>query len=179
MTDLLALPAFADSDAVHVVIESPRGSTSKFKYDAARGIMTLSRPLTLGLTYPFDWGFVPSTCAPDGDPLDAFVMWDGVSYPGVVLTCRPIGVLRVDQADQKSGGRERNDRIAVLPVKATRWESIESVFDTSERTRAELERFFQEVSAFEGKDLKLLGWGDAKDAVALVRASQSRVMATR
>ena len=77
MTDLVKLPAFSDKTTCHVVIESPRGSTVKFKYDPEHRVMSLSRPLTAGLAYPYDWGFVPSTRASDGDPLDAFVMWDG------------------------------------------------------------------------------------------------------
>ena len=83
----------------------------KLKYDPKHGVITLSRPLTSGLSYPYDWGFVPSTHAPDGDPLDAIVMWDGVSYPGVVLPCRALGVLCVEQTDPRSRRRERNDRL--------------------------------------------------------------------
>jgi len=172
MTDLLTLPAFADDHAVNLVVESPRGSTSKLKYDPAHRVMTLSRPLVLGLRYPYDWGFVPSTRGPDGDPLDAFVMWEGSTYPGVVLACRPIGVLYVEQTSSDTRARERNDRLAVLPVHAPRMDGLKSVFDFHERVRAELERFFLEAVAFQGKDLKLLGWGGPGDAVSLVRASQ-------
>ena len=66
MTNLLKLPAFDDEDAVHVVVESPRGSSLKFKYNPDRRVMMLSRPLPQGLAYPHDWGFIPSTRAPDG-----------------------------------------------------------------------------------------------------------------
>src|SRR5262245_41761920 len=106
MTDLLALPAFRDAEVCHIVIESPRGSSVKFKYDTKLHVMGLSRPLAAGLVYPYDWGFVLSTKAPDGDPLDAFVMWDGVSYPGVMLPCRPIGVLRIEQTNAETRERE-------------------------------------------------------------------------
>jgi inorganic pyrophosphatase len=172
VTDLLALPTYAATDAFHVVIESPRGSTSKFKYDPARKVMTLSRPLTNGLSYPYDWGFVPSTRAADGDPLDAIVMWDGTSYPGVVIPCRPIGVLRVEQTNPTARTRERNDRLAALPTKAPRWDSVRSVSDLGERIRQEIEQFFLTAVAFEGKELAILGWGDPGDAMALVRASR-------
>jgi len=134
--------------------------------------MMLSRPLPLGLAYPYDWGFVPSTRAADGDPLDAFVLWDGASYPGIVLPCRPIGVLRAEQTNPTTHGRERNDRVAVLPVKAPRWDPVRSVFDLSERTRLELERFFLGVVAFERKDLKLAGWAGPAEAMDLVRTSE-------
>ena len=171
MTDLLSLDAFVDEESIHVVIESPRGSTAKFKYDAAAGVMTLSRPLVSGLAYPHDWGFVPSTRAPDGDPLDCLVMWDGTSYPGIVLTCRSIGLLRVEQTNLTSHARERNDRIVALPIKAPHSEPIRTVFDVDERIRQELEQFFLSAVAFEGKDLKILGWAGPTDAMALLRSS--------
>ena len=151
-------------------MESPRGATSKFKYDAALDAIVFSRPLPSGLMYPHDWGFVPSTRASDGDPVDAMIVWDGVCYPGVVVACRPLGLLKVEQTSL-TGARERNDRLAVLPVKAPRQEDVRTVFDLSERTRMELERFFVAATAFEGKDLKLLGWGDVDDAREFIRAS--------
>ena len=171
MTDLLALPAFADDRSLNVVVESPRGSNVKFKYDLEQGVMTLSRPLATGLTFPYDWGFIPSTCAPDGDPVDAIVLWERSSYPGIVLPCRPIGVLRAEQANAASGNRERNDRVFVVPVKDPHSDGIQTVFDLSERLRAELEQFFFAAVRFEKKDLKLLGWAGPKDAVELVEAS--------
>ena len=178
MTDLASLETFADEKSIHVVIESPRGSTSKFKYDAARGVMTLSRPLVGGLTYPYDWGFVPSTRAPDGDPLDCLVMWDVTSYPGIVLTCRSIGLLRVEQTNLESRARERNDRLVALPTQAPRWESIQTVFDVDERIRQELQQFFLSAVAFEGKELKILGWAGPDDAMALLRSSCAELHAT-
>ena len=171
MTNLATLPSFVDEGTVHVVVETPRGSTTKLKYDEKLGVMTLSRPLTLGLIYPYDWGFVPSTRAPDGDPLDAIVMWDGVSYPGVVLPCRPIGVLHVEQANRQTRARERNDRIVAIPIPAPRADSLRTVFDLNERIRLELEQFFLAVVAFEKKDLKILEWAGPDDAMALVRAT--------
>jgi inorganic pyrophosphatase len=174
MKDLIALPAFVDEEAFNVVIESPRASTLKFKYDPELGVMRLSRPLPLGLRYPHDWGFVPSTRAADGDPVDAIVVWDGPSYPGVVISCRPIGILQVEQTNTETRKRERNDRLAVLPVEAPRWETVRSIFDLSERVRLELEQFFVAAVAFEGKELSLLGWKGPADAMKLVRASAAR-----
>lgn len=171
MTNLSSLPTFAGDGACHVVVESPRGSALKVTYDAARGVMTLSRPLPAGLTYPHDWGFVPSTRAADGDPLDAMILWDGVSFPGLVVACRPIGVLKVEQTNVKTGARERNDRLLALPVTAHRWAPVRTVFDLSERVRLELEQFFLAAVAFEKKDLALLGWDGPDKAMTLIQES--------
>jgi inorganic pyrophosphatase len=172
MATLLELPAFRDEQTVNTVVESPRGSALKFKCDAATGLMMLSRPLPSGLVYPHDWGFVPSTRAADGDPLDACVLWDGVSYPGIVIPARPIGVLRVEQTNPSTHERERNDRLVVIPAKAARLDTVKDVSDIPERVRAELERFFTAAVAFEDKELTILGWGGQGEAMALVREAR-------
>jgi inorganic pyrophosphatase len=173
---LIELPALREDGAVNVVVESPRGSSAKFKYEG--GVFMLWRPLPAGLVYPHDWGFIPSTRMADGDPLDAMVLWEGVSYPGVVIPCRLIGVLRVEQNRKSSPGRERNDRVLALPVRASHLEWIKSVSDIDPAMRAQLERFFEHAVAFERKDLRLLGWGDAAQADELLKASLKEMSET-
>jgi len=104
---LLGVPARARDGSVHVVVESPRGSTSKFRFDPDLSVIALSRPLPEGLAYPHDWGFVPSTRSEDGEPLDAMIVWDRSSYPGVVVACRSIGVLLAEQTNQETGKRAK------------------------------------------------------------------------
>ena len=166
------LSAFGPDNSVHVVVESPRGSTVKLKYDANLNAFTLSRPLVEGLAYPFDWGFVPSTRAADGDPLDAMIIWDRATYPGVVIPCRLIGLLAVEQnSKRRPGTRERNDRVMAVPLNAPRYNALREVRDVESRVRDELEAFFAASVAFEGKDLKILQWAGAAAAYDLVKAS--------
>jgi inorganic pyrophosphatase len=166
------LPTFAQDDIFHVVVESPRGSTVKLKHDPEFDVFAISRPLPLGLAYPYDWGFVPSTLAPDGDPIDAAVYWDTATYPGVVIACRALAVIQIDQAvPDGSGNRRRNDRILAVPIEARRQMDLKSADDLPERVRHELELFFVTAAALEGKDPKVLGWGGAEAAVALLRSS--------
>jgi len=166
------LPAFGPEDSVRVVIESPRGSGVKLKYDPALDAITLSRPLIEGVTYPYDWGFVPSTRAGDGDPVDALVVWDRSSYPGVVIPCRLLAVLAVEQNSRtRPGVRERNDRLVAVPLKAPRFDGLRDLDDLPVRLRDELEQFFLAVTAFEGKALAVLGWSGAEAALDLVRQS--------
>jgi inorganic pyrophosphatase len=65
------------------------------------------------LTYPHDWGFVPSTKADDGDPFDIMVVHDAATFPGIILTCRIIGILQIEQ--KSKGKTERNDRLFAAP----------------------------------------------------------------
>ncbi len=116
---------------------------------------------------------MPSTRAPDGDPLDAVIVWDGTSYPGMVIECRAVGVLRAQQAIGASGARERNDRLIVLPVKAPRWDHVKTPSDLNARARLEPEQFFHAAVAFENKDLELEGWGGPAEAIALIRHAAS------
>jgi inorganic pyrophosphatase len=169
---LATLPAFGPDGSVHVVVESPRGSTVKLKYDADLNAFTLSRPLIDGLSYPFDWGFVPSTRASDGDPLDAMILWDRGTFPGAVIACRLIGLLAVEQnSKQRPGTRERNDRVVGVPLNAPKFNALTQVRDVESRVREELEAFFTAAAAFEGKDLQFLQWAGAAAAYDLVKAS--------
>jgi inorganic pyrophosphatase len=171
----LTLPSFPSDDTVNVVVESPRGSTVKLKYDSTVEAFTLSRPLPDGLVFPYDWGFVPSTQAPDGDPLDAMVVWDRPSFPGVVLGCRLLGAVLVEQnSKHHPGQRERNDRLIVVPLEAPRYASITTVEDLPTRMREEIEAFFMASTAFEKKDLSFRGWSGVSSALDLVKSSAQR-----
>lgn len=161
------LPARDAQGLFHVVVECPRSSSLKLKFDPVLGAMTLSRPLPAGLTWPHDWGFVPGTRGPDGDPLDALVLWEHATPPGVVLACRPVALLRLDQA-AKGGGRERNDRLLVVPAKAPTLAQVVDLADLSDRVRAELAQFFVASGALDGKDARALGWDGAAAAQAFL-----------
>ena len=165
MRDLHKLETFAGEDVFHVVVESPRGAGVKLKYSPDLGAMSISRPLVLGVTYACDWGFVPSTEGPDGDPIDAAIWWDVTTYPGVVIPCRALAVVRVEQNKADSSGRLRNDRVLALPVASRREVALTA------RVRQEIEQFLVAATALEGKEPRILGWDDGEAALALIRSS--------
>jgi inorganic pyrophosphatase len=167
-----SLRAVRHDGYLNVVVETPRGSTIKIKFDPASGLMMLSRPLPSGLSYPFDWGFVAGTRAADGDPLDALVLWDCSSYPGLLVPSRPLALLAVEQS-APDGMRQRNDRLVVVPGKSPRLDALQSLDDIPVRLRAELEQFFIAAVAFEGKHVRLLGWQGSAEARRLVESSVS------
>jgi inorganic pyrophosphatase len=74
MTNYFKLPTWADKQHVYAVVETPRGSRAKLEFDPKLRAFTLAKPLLVGLTYPYDWGFIPSTKAEDGDPLDVLII---------------------------------------------------------------------------------------------------------
>lgn len=157
---------------LRVVIESPAGATNKIKWEPELGLFAVSRPLPLGQAYPHDWGFVPGTRAQDGDPLDALVLSEGTTYPGLVIRTRPIGVLLLEQNSEK-GRRERNDRLVAVPSNAPRRE-IERASQLPKRVREEIEQFFLSVTFFEEKDASILGWRGPAEAWRLVRSAARR-----
>lgn len=169
--NLAAIPTFADADIFHVVVEAPRGSRLKLKYEPKWQAMGISRPLPLGIVFPYDWGFIPSTSAEDGDPLDALVLWDVASFPGVVLTCRALGVMQVEQnkVNHDPSRRVRNDRILAVPIEAQREHELKALDAFAGRVREELEQFTLAATALEGKDVKVIGWGEPAAALALIR----------
>ena len=166
---LATLPCFSEDGSVHTVVEAPKGSLVKLKYDFKLGTFTVSRALPLGLSYPFDWGFIPSTKGPDGDPVDALVLHEGSTYPGVVLPCRPLGVVEMDEDDEQ-GRRQRNDRLIVRPCWPDRLGEFTQASELPARLREEVEQFFLSTTFFSAKNAKVLGWKGPEEALAMVNA---------
>jgi inorganic pyrophosphatase len=121
-----------------------------------------------GLTYPYDWGFIPSTKAEDGDPLDLLVIHDAQTYPGVVLRCRPVGILEVEQK-KKGKAKERNDRVFAVPDRSQLETDLEDVRRLPSRARDELEQFFLATNALEEKEIKFLGWHGPAHAIKAIK----------
>src|SRR5436853_4215009 len=113
MPNYMKFPSFNDDGDLNMVVETPRGSCVKLRFDPDMKVFTVARALTLGLSYPFDWGFIPGTKADDGDPVDALAVHDTSTFPGVVLPCRALGVVDVSQKDE--GGRTQNPRLILMP----------------------------------------------------------------
>jgi len=62
--------------SLQVVIETPKGSRNKYAFDEKQKIFALKKVLPAGMAFPYDFGFIPSTIAEDGDPVDVLALMD-------------------------------------------------------------------------------------------------------
>lgn len=157
-----------DADLLVVVIETPKGSRNKYAYDPDERIFSLTKVLPAGMEFPYDFGFIPSTKADDGDPLDALVLMDEPAFPGCRLACRPIGIIEGEQGDKKDG--ERNDRVVCVEQGTHSYTHIRHVDDLGKPFEKELEHFFVSYHELSGKSFRVLAMKGPAQALRQVKA---------
>jgi len=170
LADPVRLKPFSvdDKKMLRVVIETPKGSRNKFAFNPDERIFELKKVLPSGMTFPYDFGFVPSTKADDGDPVDVLVLMDEPAFPGCLLTCRVIGVIEGEQGDKKR--KDRNDRIIAIEKEAHSWEDVRNVDDLGTQFAQELEAFFVNYHKLSGEQYRILGLKRADQARKLLKA---------
>ena len=157
MARLDRLPLLDRTLGLHrVVVEAARGSRMKYKYAPDLGTLVLHKVLPLGSAFPLDFGFFPSTCAEDGDPLDVLVIADEPIVPGAVATVRVLGVIEAKQAEK--GRSIRNDRVVAALATEKNPPRLASLDGIPSWARAEIDRFFVNYNAAEGRKFEVLGW---------------------
>src|SRR6187200_1227674 len=129
-----------EDDCVLVVIETPKGSPNKLAFEPRYGTFVLKGVLPAGAVFPFDFGFVPSTRAEDGDPLDVLVLMDSPVYPGCIVPSRLIGVIEAEQTEE--GETERNERLLAVAANSATHRSIRQLSNLSPDLAAQIENFF-------------------------------------
>ncbi len=163
LVDPVDLPPLDDENKVQVIIETPKGSRNKYAFDSEHRIFTLKRVLPAGMTFPYDFGFVPSTKAEDGDPTDVLVLMDEPAFPGCLLKCRLIGVIEGLQGKKKKG--ERNDRIVAIEEANHSYAYVRHVKELGKQFVRELEEFFVNYHELAGEKFRVLdvkGPGEAR-----------------
>lgn len=158
----------ADKQMLRVVIETPKGSRNKFAFNADDHIFELKTVLPAGMAFPYDFGFVPSTEADDGDPVDVLVLMDEPAFPGCALKCRPIGVIQGEQGDNKE--KVRNDRIIAVQEDAHSWADIKAIDDLGKQFVRELEEFFVDYHKLSGEQYRVLAVKGRAQARKLVKS---------
>jgi inorganic pyrophosphatase len=162
------LPPHKDGLVV-VVIETPRGSGNKLKFDAELGAYRLDRVLPAGMAFPFDFGFIPRTLAADGDPLDAIVLLDNAVHPGCVVLSRLIGLLQIEQQDAGKGPWVRNDRVVAVAGGPKGHASLRSIRDVDPFRLDAIGAFFAAYHALDGDKIRLTGRTGVRAAEAAIR----------
>jgi len=154
-------------DTIEIVIETPRGSVEKYSFDKERKVFKLKKILPTGMSFPYDFGFIPDTKGEDGDPLDVVLLSEFKSFPGCYMDCRIIGVLICEQGED--GKTIRNDRYVAVPALSTMFRDFKSVKELPEDKLDELEQFFINYNRIRGKKFKLLKLGSAEKAHKMLR----------
>ena len=145
------LPAFdPESGDLNAVVESIKGSRNKFAYDEALGLFRLKGVLPAGASFPFDFGFVPSTRGGDGDPLDVLVLMDEPAFAGCLVPSRLIGVITARQTE-RDGTVEENDRLVAVAADSHTHEGVRRLGDLSSNLLDEIEHFFVSYNQARGK----------------------------
>ena len=153
---LTSLTAFdTESGELNALIETPKGSRNKFKYDEKRGLFKLGGVLPAGAIFPFDFGFIPSTLGGDDDPLDVLILMDEPAFPGCLIPARLVGVVEAGQTE--GGETKRNDRLIAVAVDSRNHNDVESLDDLSENLINEIEHFFISYNEAKGKRFEPLG----------------------
>lgn len=152
---------------VTAVIETPKGSANKYDYDPEYAVFRLVRVLPEGMTFPYDFGFVPSTLGEDGDPLDVLVFLDVPAIVGCVMTIRLIGVI---EARQRNKGEDwfRNDRFLAVATQDRRYNHVQALDDLRPNLVDEIEAFFFYYNEMNGKEFERINRGDARTARKLI-----------
>jgi len=151
---------------LNVIIEVPIGGEPvKYEFDKQSGALFVDRILHTPMRYPANYGFVPHTLSPDGDPLDALVVARSPFIPGCVVRVRPIAVLKLE--DEHGG----DEKLLTVPVDSTfpYYNKVDEKDDLPEIVMQQIEHFFTHYKDLEpSKWVRIGSWGDADEARRII-----------
>lgn len=168
MTSIDKIPLHAP-DGYNVVVETPRGSRIKFAYDPETGLFRAKKLLAMGFAFPFSFGFFPSTCAQDGDPLDVLLLTDVGLPMGSLVQCRLIGGIAIEESVE--GETRRNDRLLAVPLLQHQDRPPGELSDMPSAELKDIEDFLVAYQAADGKDTKVTARLNKAEAESVVRGA--------
>lgn len=151
----------------NVIIEIPMNADPvKYEVDKATGAIFVDRFMSTAMHYPTNYGYVPKTISGDGDPVDVLVITPVPLIPGVVVTCRPIGILKMEDEAGQDG------KVLAVPTNKilslyTQWNRPEDLNPLRLKTIAHFFEHYKDLE--EGKWVKILGWEDSESAKQEIR----------
>jgi inorganic pyrophosphatase len=168
LADPSALPPYNSDKVLQVVIETPKNSRNKYAFDHDRHVIALRKILPAGMIFPYDFGFVPSTLADDGDPLDVLLLMDEPAFPGCVLDARVVGVIE-GQDEPEGGETQRNDRVLAVASTSDTFKDVQTIDDLPRQMLDHIKEFFVNYPRLlGGKTYKILGLKGPEEANKLI-----------
>lgn len=158
-----------EKEVVNVIVETPKGSANKYKYEPKSGCFVLHKVLPEGLVFPLDFGFIPGTRAEDGDPLDVMILMNGPVYPGSLLKCKLMGVIEVSQTEKGSNKSTRNDRLLAIPIQYINHFKIENIGDIDKNVIEDIIAFFEHYFKKEERAFEVLQISGPKKALSIIK----------
>jgi inorganic pyrophosphatase len=157
-------------DLVNAVVEIPAGGVNKYEYDKKLGVFRLDRPLYSPVHYPGDYGFLPSTLAEDGDPLDVVILVAQATFTGCLVPARPVGLL--EMTDQGV----LDEKVLAVTSGNPRFDEVRNFTDVYSHVLREIAYFFSIYKDLEGKRTKMIGWKAVETAHQVIMASHQRYL---
>lgn len=154
------------------IIETPRGRRNKFKFDPESGLFELSHVLPEGFSFPFDFGFIPSTLAEDGDSIDVLVLMDEPAHVGCLLDVRLLGVIETEQVEGEK--RSRNDRLIAASTQSFEYREARSVDDLRNTLVEQITEFIALYNKNAGKRDEVKGVAGPERAVKLLEDAMAK-----
>jgi inorganic pyrophosphatase len=163
-------------DEINVIIEVPVGGEPiKYELDKNSGALFVDRFLYTPMRYPGNYGFVPDTLSEDGDPIDVLVCNTRALVPGCVISCRPIGVLVMED----DGGQDEKVIAVPAPHITRRYDDVNSYEDLPLISREQIQHFFEHYKDLEpGKWVKIQRWAGADEAKQFILEAIQRAKKT-
>ena len=143
-----------ESGHLNAVVDTPKGSRNKFKYDEQLGLFKLSGMLPVGSVFPFDFGYIPSTRGEDGDALDILLLMDEPAFTGCLVPAKLIGVIEAEQTEEQK--TMRNDRLIAVAADSRNHSHVRFLGDLNSNLLHEIERFFISYNETKGKRFEVL-----------------------
>lgn len=162
-------PRTEDGD-VNVFIETPKGS--RHKYDVHdSGLFQIALELPEGVTFPFSFGFVPNTKAPDGDALDIILLTAGSVPAGSLIEARLVGVLKME--NDEGGHMARNDRVVAVAKMSRYFGEVQNLSDLHSGFAWDIEEFFETYNEMIERPFNIVGRGDSDEARTMLEDAEA------
>lgn len=170
MNPLFELPVGDNApEEINMLVETPMGSINKFEFHTNTGLLKLDRVLFEKLPYPIEYGAIPQTWDEDEDLLDVMCILTYPTFPGCLISVRPIGVMLFNDSGEK------DDKILAVPVDDIRYKHVKSITDLTEHQKDEIGFFFERYKDLQFKykgqtDKKVVveGWGEKDKAFEII-----------